>query len=96
MFTLLLATAAALTGLASAQNSTGGFSGSYQAGVDTIDPNSVDAQTRLAWCTSQKSNCLMICAGPDATPGDAVPNTCDDVRRAPPAMHCLNTGARGH
>lgn len=74
MFTILLATMAALAGLVSAQNGTYSTSGPL-----TIDPNSVDPNLRRSWCTTQRSNCPKICAGPDADLGDADPNNCDEV-----------------
>lgn len=77
MFTLLLASAAALTGLVSAQN------GSYStSGPLYVDPNSIPIALRQSWCRGQQNNCWMICGGgADANLGDAYPNECDPVRQ---------------
>lgn len=75
MFTILVATAAALTGLVGAQNSTDG----WFSGPISINPGSVDLDLRRSWCTGQKNNCWKICGGAEASLGDAYPNDCDPV-----------------
>ncbi|KXL42022.1 hypothetical protein M433DRAFT_150136 [Acidomyces richmondensis BFW] len=63
-YSRLLIAAAALTGLASAQNYS-------TSGPLSVVPNSVPYDTRLAWCRAQTNSCPMICGG------QASPNTCD-------------------
>ncbi|GAB7340589.1 hypothetical protein MBLNU457_7000t1 [Dothideomycetes sp. NU457] len=63
-YTALLVATAAFTGLASAQNYS-------TSGPLMVDPNSVDLNTRLAWCRSELNTCPMLCGG------QANPNTCD-------------------
>lgn len=79
MFTLLLASAAALSGLVSAQNGTTGAGTYSTSGPLMVEPSSVDLDLRQAWCRGQRNNCPFICAGPDASFGDAYPNDCDPV-----------------
>jgi len=67
--TLLLA-ATALTGLVGAQNYS-------TSGNISITPNSVDYNTRLAWCRAQTNSCPQICGG------QASPNTCNAVSNSP-------------
>ena len=44
------------------------------SGPLTINPDSVDYDTRLAWCRAQTTTCPQICSGTDSA------NTCDAVR----------------
>ncbi|CAD0059167.1 unnamed protein product, partial [Aureobasidium pullulans] len=62
LYSSIFLAASALSGLAAAQVQTGNY---------TIDPNSVEATTRAAWCRSEFNTCNTLCANSYKT------NSCD-------------------
>lgn len=67
-YSTLFIAAAAVFGLASAQNYS-------TSGPLTVDPNSVPLDLRQSWCRGQTGNCPLICGG------QAFPNNCSAVSK---------------
>lgn len=89
MFRSTLIAVAAVAVVANAQNTTVEPTGNstYFYGADgslEIDPNTVDASLRSAWCLGQTNNCPEVCGGQVTT------NTCDAVR-LPTMISCSST-----
>ena len=68
IYSTLLLAASAFAGVVSAQSFTDTGNNSY-----TVDPNSVDSDTRTSWCRAQTNSCPEICGG------QYKENQCDSV-----------------